>query len=70
MLVQSYVDEFNLPKDKIPRTPAMPGDVLQKGEPSDYVKPEEQTKYCSGVGKLLYMMKWTHPKILNAVHEF
>jgi len=33
------------------------------------MEPEEQSKYRSGVGKLLHMMKWTHPEMLNAVCE-
>jgi hypothetical protein len=30
---------------------------------------ELQTKYRLGVGKLLHMIKWTQPEILNAVQE-
>ena len=69
VLMQSYVDEFDISVSEAPRMPAIPGEVLQKGEPSDHVTPEEQTKYRSGVGKLLHMMKWTRPEILNAVRE-
>jgi hypothetical protein len=29
----------------------------------------EQTKYRSGVGKLLHMMQWSRPEIYNAVRE-
>jgi len=66
VLLQSYRDEFELPDEEPPRTPATPGEVLQKGEP---MEPEEQSKYRSGVGKLLHMMKWTRPEMLNAVRE-
>jgi hypothetical protein len=69
VLMQSYVDEFELPKGETPRTPATPGSVLQKVEPKDYLPDDEQFKYRSGVGKLLHMMKWTRPEILNAVRE-
>jgi hypothetical protein len=31
ILMQSYVDEFDLPKGELPRTPATPGSVLKKG---------------------------------------
>jgi len=29
----------------------------------------EQTKYRSGVGKLLHIMRWSRPEIYNAVRE-
>jgi hypothetical protein len=52
--MQSYEDEFNLPKDgQIPRIPAVLGQVLKSGKPMD---PQEQSKYRSGVGKLMHMV--------------
>ena len=30
---------------------------------------EAQMRYCSSVGKLLYLVKWSHPEIANSVHE-
>ena len=69
VLIQSYTDEFDLPEGETPKTPATPGSVLQRGEPNDHVSEKEQTTYRSGVGKLLHMMKWTRPEILNAVRE-
>jgi hypothetical protein len=69
VLMQSYIDEFNLPDGDVPKTPATPGEVLQRGETRDCVDSEKQSKYRSGVGKLLHMMKWTRPEILNSVRE-
>jgi hypothetical protein len=69
VLLQSYTDEFTIPEGEAPRTPATPGEVLQQGEPADFVDDDEQSTYRSGVGKLLHMMKWTRPEILNAVRE-
>jgi hypothetical protein len=46
-----------------------PGSVLQKVDPKDWLSDELQSKYRSGIGKLLHMMKWTRPEILNAVQE-
>lgn len=63
------MDEFDLPEGETPKTPATPGSILQRGEPKDHVSEKEQTTYRSGVGKLLHMMKWTRPEILNAVRE-
>jgi hypothetical protein len=69
VLMQSYVNEFDLPEGEVPRTPATPGSVLQKVNPKDWLSDELQSKYRSGIGKLLHMMKWTRPEILNAVRE-
>jgi len=70
VLMQSYKDEFTINDDgETPRTPATPGEVLQRGEKENEVSDDDQKTYRSGVGKLLYMMKWTRPDILNAVRE-
>jgi hypothetical protein len=70
VLLQSYADEFNLDEHRrAPRTPAEAGDVLSKGEPKEQIKAKEQKKFRSGVGKLLHMMRWTRPEILNRVRE-
>jgi hypothetical protein len=69
VLMQSFQDEFELDESDRPRTPATPGEVLQKGQPEDEVPAVEQSTYRSGTGKLLHMMKWTRPEILNAVRE-
>ena len=39
---------------------------MASGQP---LSPEKQTKYRSGVGKLLYSTKWSEPKIVNSVRE-
>ena len=70
VLLQSYTDEFELPGGETPKTPAIPGQVLRKGEnPEDNVSEAKQSIYRSGVGKLLHMMKRSRPEILNAVRE-
>jgi hypothetical protein len=69
VLLQSFKDEFDLsdvPHD--PVTPAPAGTILQKDD-EDFVGPEEQKKFRSGVGKLLHMMKWSRPDILNRTRE-
>jgi hypothetical protein len=69
VLLQSYTNKFNLPEGENLRTPAMPSSVLQGGKVEDKLSAANQTKYRSGVGKMLHMMKWTRPDILNAVQE-
>jgi hypothetical protein len=66
--MQSYEDAFELLEGDTPRTPATPpGSVLHKGSPEDWVSNEEQSTSQSEIGKLLQMMKWTRPEILNAI---
>jgi hypothetical protein len=69
VLLQSYVDEFNLSEGVFLRTPAIAGDVLMRGEVKDQVSAQEQKKYHSGVGKPLHMMRWSRPECLNSVQE-
>jgi hypothetical protein len=45
------------------------GDNLSKGESHEQLNQKDQKKYRSGVGKLLHMMHWTRPEILNRVRE-
>jgi len=55
----------------MPGHPAPAGDVLNKAEPDEgLLSEEQQTKFRSGVGKLLHMMKWNRPKALNRTREF
>jgi hypothetical protein len=70
VMIQSFVDEFDLPTDgPIPNTPAETGQVLSKGEQGMQMPIERQKKYRSGTGKLLHMMRWSRPDVLNAVRE-
>ena len=69
VLLQSYHDEFNLPDEKNPTTPAEPGQILMPCEESNGMAAKEQVMYRSGVGKLLHMMRWSRPDTLNAVRE-
>ena len=66
VLLQSFKDEFQLP-DKTHSTSAEPGQVLQEAKKEDIIGDEDQTKYRSGVGKLLHFMRWSRPEIWNAV---
>ena len=52
---------------KYPMTPDKPGKVLIKGQNKITVFKEEQKIYISGVGKMLHMMHWSRPDILNAI---
>ena len=70
VLLQSYHDEFDLLNDgPDPRTPAEPGMVLMPCDEKDVLSWTQKTEYQSGVGKLLHMMRWSRPDILNATRE-
>jgi hypothetical protein len=67
VMIQSFTDEFDLPTE----TTALPdrvGKVLSKDDGVPVGK-EEVTKYRSGVGKILHMMKWSTHDILNRTRE-
>jgi hypothetical protein len=56
VLLQSFVDEFNIESGRSTYTLAEIGKVLAKGEIGTELKSEEQTRYRCGVGKLLHMI--------------
>ena len=58
VLLQSYNDEFQLPSNHYD-TPAEPGKVLGIVEEGQETSPEDLTKFRSGVGKMLHMMRWS-----------
>ena len=69
VMIQSFHDEFNLPTARPPNTPGAPGEHLVKGDDGTQMDENMQLKYRSGVGKLLHMMRWSRPEILNPVRE-
>jgi hypothetical protein len=69
VMLQSFVDKFDLPNGPALNTPATPGGALVKADATDCIPADELFKYRSGVGKLLHMMRWSRPEILNAVRE-
>ena len=67
VLVQSLEDEFEIPPNTPCNLPASAGKELNSdGEP---LTEEEKKIYQSGVGKLLFLMRYSRPDILNAVRE-
>jgi hypothetical protein len=49
--------------------PAIAGDILVPCQVGKGVSAKEQKQFQSGVGKLLHLMRWSRPDILNAVRE-
>ena len=70
VLIQSFADEFGLdPTCHTPSTPAAPGSMLMKPSEDQLVDGDMQTKYRSGVGKMLHLMRWSRPETQNAVRD-
>jgi hypothetical protein len=69
VLLQSYTDEFNIPDELQPTTPAEGRQILVPCERANGVREAEQSTYHTGVGKLLHMMRWSRLEILNSVRE-
>ena len=68
VLVQSLNDEFNFAKpNSKPEMLATAGAHLMNSGPK--LCEAAQTRYCSGVGKLLYLVKWSQLEILNSNQE-
>ena len=70
VLIKSFKDEFEKLPNKNFVTPAIPNTVLQKTKISpDNASLWKMPIYRKGVGKLLHLMRWSRPDILNATRE-
>ena len=70
VLLRSFKDEstFSEP-NRCPKTPAIPGSVLRVDTTKEGISAKDQKTYCSGVGKLLFLMKWSRPDALNSIRD-
>ena len=66
--MQSLNDEFNFaePNSKS-EMPATAGIHIMNSGPK--LCSTVQTRYCSGMGKLLYLVKWSQLEIMNSIQE-
>ena len=61
VLLQSFSDEFAAgKKGGAVGSPGAPGETLHKCDEGAEVDAQRQREYRSGVGKLLYMKKWSN----------
>ena len=67
VLVQSLQDEFDIPEKTPYALPAPNGKELISED--ELLNEDEKKIYRSGVGKLLFLMRYSRPDILNAVRE-
>ncbi len=69
VMIQSFQDEFDTGKTKRV-TPGEAGIVLQKARAEqEQLDEKDQTKYRSGAGKMMHMIRWARPHINNAVRD-
>ena len=67
VLIQSLVDEFDIPERKAPSTPAPPNSILEDGDVK--LNDEMHSDYRKGVGKLIHLTKFSRPEVGNAVRD-
>jgi hypothetical protein len=67
-LVKKFGNEFQDSTDY--KTPGIPRfKITRPDDESDQMNVERQKRYCSGVGMLLYLTKYSRPDLCNVVRE-
>jgi len=69
VIIQSFIDEFSIISDNKFETPASSGELFSPVSGGDELNEKEQKRYRTGVGKLLYLSRWSRPDILNITRE-
>jgi hypothetical protein len=69
VIIQSFIDEFSIiSKEKI-EIPASSGELFSPVSSGDELNEKEQKRYRTGIGKLLYLLRWSRPDILNITRK-
>jgi len=66
VLVQKLEETFDVAGGRDPRTPALAGQTLVRGDESETLGPAETTKFRSGTAICLFITQWSRPGIFNA----
>jgi hypothetical protein len=69
VLVQKLKNDFDLDSDKVPRTPALPGQVLTKGDGNSPLPHDLAKKFRSATATIMYLMQWSRPEVYNATRN-
>jgi hypothetical protein len=67
VLTQSLKDEFDIPDGECPNNPGVPGSVLPAVIEGEELGEKDMKTYRSGVGKLLYLLRWSRLEAWNSV---
>jgi Reverse transcriptase (RNA-dependent DNA polymerase) len=70
LISQSFQEKFEIKDGRKITKPAAPGEALMDSEDGTYISDVDMRINMSGVGKLLYLSKWSRPDIQNATREF
>ena len=69
VLLQSFADEYDTNNKKKYETPLEANKTLEKIEPQQSLSEKEKRYFRSGVSKLLHLMHWSRPEVMNPVSE-
>jgi hypothetical protein len=66
VLIQKLKENHTPIMSRTPKTPAVPGSNLCKGDGMDLITMEQATRYRSLVALIMYIMQWSRPDVYNA----
>ena len=66
VLIQKLEENHTPIISRAPKTPAVPGSNLCKGDGTDLITMEQATRYRSLVALIMYIMQWSRPDVYNA----
>jgi hypothetical protein len=69
ILLQSFVDEFELPASATGGTPALPGVSLRAYEHEEQLSVTQKSEFRKVIGKLWYLARMSRHDILHAVRD-
>ena len=69
VLLQSFDETFKTSKMKEYETPMEANKTLEKADTGQSLGAKSKRYFCSGVGKLLHLMRWSRPEVINPVRE-
>jgi hypothetical protein len=67
--IRSFIDKFGIRENPKIEVPASSSDSFNPVMDGDELDEVDQKGYQSGIGKLLYLSRWSHPDILNITRE-
>jgi hypothetical protein len=59
LIMQSFIDEFSIISSNKIETFASSGELFSPVSSGDELNEKEQKRYRTGVGKLLYLLRWS-----------
>ena len=68
VIIQSFLDKFDAGNMK-QVTPAELNTILKRPEPGKILANMDQSKYWSGIRKMIHMMRWSRLDIYNVTHN-